>query len=166
MFGGKSHFIPEFMDDPTSAYIDEIHFLIKLKGSIGILNNRIHDKLALIAIERLKPRFPNVEFRYSGAGARGIDIRGFLNGQSVVACEVKTTFSSTSGALRGPQKRAIETDLKRLSAEDAPNRFLIVLSKETREVVESQLNPKANYPDIEIMDALGDQPLAVVAEEE
>jgi hypothetical protein len=39
-------------------YTDELRFLIVLKQSVSILNNRIHDKLSLIAIEKLKGLHP------------------------------------------------------------------------------------------------------------
>src|SRR6266496_1106621 len=46
-------------------YADELRFLIALKQSVGILNNRIHDKLSLIAIEKLRGFHPAItDFPY------------------------------------------------------------------------------------------------------
>lgn len=81
-------------------YSDELQFLITLKQSIGILNNRIHDKLALIAIEKLKKLHPDITFEYRGAGAGGIDILGFAsNGIKKLITEVKTTHTSEAVGL-------------------------------------------------------------------
>jgi len=58
----------------------------------------------------------------------GIDIVGVgPDGAKAVIAEVKTTHTSESVKLRGPQKLAIERDLKRL-ADEAGNvtRYLIV----------------------------------------
>lgn len=106
-------------------YTDEIRFLIKLKESIGILNNRIHDKLALIAIEKLKALHKDITFEYRGAGAGGIDIVGYgKNQKKMLIAEVKTTHTSSKVGLRGPQKRAIEHDLQRLRSAAIPSRHL------------------------------------------
>jgi hypothetical protein len=99
-------------------YTDELRFLIALKQSVTILNNRIHDKLSLIAIEKLRVGHPDIIFKYGGAGAGGIDIVGFApDGTKKVIAEVKTTHTSDTVGLRGPQKRAIERDLQRLTNE-------------------------------------------------
>ena len=36
------------------TYTDELEFLISLKQAVSILNNRIHDKLSWIAVEKLR----------------------------------------------------------------------------------------------------------------
>jgi hypothetical protein len=79
-------------------YTDELRFLIALKQSVGILNNRIHDKLASIAIEKLRGFHPDItDFQYGGAGAGGIDILGFAaDGTKRLIAEVKTTHTFLS----------------------------------------------------------------------
>ena len=124
-------------------YTDELRFLIALKQSVGILNNRIHDKLALIAMEKLSGFHPGITLRYGGAGAGGIDILGFAaNGTKKVIAEVKTTHTSDAVGLRGPQKRAIERDLQRLTDEAGEiKRYLIVISEQTKNAVDKQIKP-------------------------
>lgn len=128
-------------------YADELRFLLKLKESVGILNNRIHDKLALIAIEKLRGFHPEINCEYRGAGAGDIDILGFAaDGTKKLIAEVKTTHTSDTVGLRGPQKNAIERDLKRLS--DEPGDFtlyLIVISAQTKNAVEKQIRPGEKY---------------------
>jgi hypothetical protein len=138
-------------------YTDELQFLIALKQSIGILNNRIHDKLALIAIEKLKTLHPEITFEYRGAGAGGIDILGFAaNGTKRLVAEVKTTHTSEAVGLRGPQKRAIERDLQRLTDEPGKfKRYLIVISKQTKNAVEKQIKPRERFPQVIVLDAIG-----------
>jgi hypothetical protein len=134
-------------------YTDELQFLIKLKESIGILNNRIHDKLALIAIEKLKLRHPKLRFEYHGAGAGGIDIQGFAkDGTRMLIAEVKTTHTSEAVGLRGPQKAAIERDLRRLSVEPGDlTRYLIVNSEHTKNVVEKRIKLQEEYPQVTVI---------------
>lgn len=138
-------------------YMDELQFLINLKQSIGILNNRIHDKLSLIAIEKLRSMHPNLRFEYGGAGAGGIDIRGYAPNKSLkLVAEVKSTYTSDKVKIRGPQKDGIRKDLQRLSAvPKRVKRYLIVISEQTKNAVETQLNTKADYPSIKVIDALG-----------
>lgn len=139
-------------------YTDELQFLITLKQSIGILNNRIHDKLALIAIEKLKKLHPEITFEYRGAGAGGIDVLGFAaDGTKTLIAEVKTTHTSDAVGLRGPQKRAIERDLQRLTEEPGRKlkRYLIVISKQTKSAVEKQIKPHERFPQVTILDAIG-----------
>ena len=127
---------------------DELRFLLKLKESVGILNNRIHDNLALIAMEKLRGLHPEINCQYRGAGAGGIDILGFAaDGARKLIAEVKTTHTSDTVGLRGPQKNAIERDLKRLSDEPGDvTRYLIVISAQTKNAVESRLNLARNIP--------------------
>lgn len=138
-------------------YADELRFLLKLKESVGILNNRIHDKLALIAIEKLQKIHPKIKFEYRGAGAGGIDIEGFARDRTKkIIAEVKTTHTSDTVGLRGPQKNAIERDLKRLSDEPGDfTRYLIVISAQTKNNVEKQIRPGVKYPNVTVIDAIG-----------
>jgi hypothetical protein len=141
-------------------YSDELRFLIALKQSVGILNNRIHDKLAFIAMENLRgfhPEITEITFEYRGAGAGGIDILGFAaDGTKRVIAEVKTTHTSDTVGLRGPQKRAIERDLQRLTDEPGEfKRYLIVISEQTKNAVEKQIKPRQKYPHVTVIDAIG-----------
>jgi hypothetical protein len=138
-------------------YSDELRFLIALKQSVSILNNRIHDKLAFIAMEKLRGFHPEITFEYRGAGAGAIDILGFAkDGNKKIVAEVKTTHTSETVGLRGPQKRAIESDLKRLSDEPGDvKRYLIVISEQTKNAVEKQIRPGENFPHVTVIDAIG-----------
>ena len=156
-------------EELLQLYIDEIKFLLNLKQAIGRLNNRIHDKLALIAIEKLKPIFPLLIFKYFNAGASGIDIKAYdeQNNLKLIA-EVKTTLTSQTGSLRGPQKKAIERDLQRLSNENGQmERFFIVLSGNTKSAIERQLESDRRFPNIKISNMFDEiDPILNLAEEE
>lgn len=138
-------------------YSDELRFLIALKQSVGILNNRIHDKLSLIAIEKLRAFHPEITFQYGGAGAGGIDILGFApDGTKKLIAEVKTTHTSETVGLRGPQKRAIERDFQRLTDELGDiKRYLVVISKQTKNAIEKQIRPHERFPLVTVLDAIG-----------
>jgi hypothetical protein len=138
-------------------YTDELRFLIALKQSVSILNNRIHDKLSLIAIEKLRGRHPDITFQYGGAGAGGIDILGFASdGTKKLIAEVKTTHTSDTVGLRGPQKRAIERDFQRLTDEPGEfKRYLVVISEQTKNAVEKQIKPNERFPLVTVIDAIG-----------
>ncbi|MDQ3743453.1 MAG: hypothetical protein M3444_03635 [Acidobacteriota bacterium] len=139
-------------------YTDELRFLIALKQSVTILNNRIHDKLSLIAIEKLRGLHPEIaKFDYRGAGAGGIDIIGLApDDTKKVVAEVKTTHTSETVGLRGPQKRAIERDLQRLTDEPGDvKRYLVVISEQTKNAVEKQIKPGERFPLVTVIDAIG-----------
>lgn len=137
-------------------YKEDLTFLLKLKASIGRLHNRIHDNLALIAIEDLGERHRGVDFQYTTAGAAGIDITGVnRSGVTTVVAEVKTTLPDVKGTIRGPQKAAIKKDLERLKAHaTATNRYLIVLSPTTKLAILKQLKTAVEYPTVTIFNAL------------
>ena len=139
------------------TYTDELEFLIALKQSVSILNNRIHDKLSWIAIEKLRTYHPDIDLRYGGAGAGGIDIQGFgTDGTRRLIAEVKATHTSDTVALRGPQKRAIERDFQRLTDEPGDLiRYLIVISVQTKNAIERQIRPQERFPGITVLDAIG-----------
>lgn len=138
-------------------YSDELRFLIGVKRAVGILNNRIHDKLALIAIEKLKKIHPDLDFAYGGAGIGGLDISGVsADGTRKLVAEVKTTHTSETVGLRGPQKKAIEKDFKRLTDEPGDiYRYLVVISEQTKCAVEKQIRPHERFPLVTIIDAIG-----------
>ncbi|OGI15570.1 MAG: hypothetical protein A2Z52_02445 [Candidatus Moranbacteria bacterium RBG_19FT_COMBO_42_6] len=79
------------MSDLKEAYKKELRFLLNLKVAVSKLNNRMHDVLAVLAIEVLKKRFPEIKFNYTNAGAAGIDIEGRRNSKKFLIAEVKTT---------------------------------------------------------------------------
>lgn len=138
-------------------YADELRFLIDLKQSVGIVNNRIHDKLALIAIEKLRVLHPDIACEYHGAGAGGIDIVGIgKDGSKKLIAEVKTTHTSATVGLRGPQKNAIARDLERLTKVPGDiKRYLIVISEHTKNAIEKQIKPHENFPLVKVIDAIG-----------
>ncbi|MBK9214641.1 MAG: hypothetical protein IPM59_03440 [Chloracidobacterium sp.] len=143
-------------EELIKIYSDEVRFLIDLKRSVGILNNRIHDKLSLIAIEKLRGRHPGVTFEYGGAGVGGIDIIGRRDDNPVVVAEVKTTDTLGIAKLRGPQKLAIERDLQRLM--DAPGnvaRYMIVISEQAKQAVEQLIQRQERFSSVEVIDAIG-----------
>lgn len=139
------------------TYVDELRFLISLKQSVSILNNRIHDKLAYIAIEKLRALHPELRLDYAGAGAAGIDIRGYASDDSLrLIAEVKATHTTETVKLRGPQKAYIQKDLQRLSDEPGDLiRYLVVISQQTKDAVEKQLKTAFCFPNIRVIDALG-----------
>ncbi len=139
------------------TYTDELEFLISLKQAVSILNNRIHDKLSWIAIEKLRTFHPELDLRYGGAGVGGIDIQGFASdGTRRLIAEVKATHTSETVALRGPQKRAIERDLQRLADEPGDFiRYLIVISEQTKNAIDRQIRPQERFPGIKVIDAIG-----------
>ena len=146
------------------VYLADIRFLIGLKKSTGRLNNRIHDNLALIAIDHFKQKFPNWEFHYANAGAAGIDIIGKDKDELVVFVgEVKTTLPDKKGNLRGPQQKGLQRDLERLSSYSGNvERCLILLSRATKEAVEKQLHSSENFSTVTLFNALNES----VTEEE
>lgn len=95
---------------------------------------------------------PNITCQYHGAGAGGIDIQGFgKDGNRKLIAEVKTTHTSPTVGLRGPQKKAIERDLKRLSVESGDlKRYLIVVSDHTKNAIEKRIKFE-EYPLVSVI---------------
>ncbi len=141
---------------PTDIHRTNLRFLLTLKGAVGILNNLIHDNLALMAIAQFKENHPQLTCAYNNAGASGIDIQGMDDaGNLQLFAEVKTSLpDKKTKRIRGPQLTAIKKDLDRLAKqrEDVP-RYLVLLSRSTKEAVEKQLKTGAKYPKITIIDA-------------
>ena len=156
------------MDTLAEAYINELAFLIPLKQAVSIVNNRIHDRLSWIAIDKLKGRHPDLNFSYRGAGAGGMDIQGFASdGGLKLIAEVKSTHTSETVALRPPQKAAIERDLERLVNAVGPTyRYLVVISQQTKEAVLRQIQPEVRFPGVVVIDAIGFVIAPEVPEEE
>ncbi len=133
---------------------DELDFLRELRLAVGTLNNRIHDLVAAVAIAKLQPKHKGVEFRYSNAGASGIDITGRKGGKVVVVAEVKTNVPRTT-RLQDPQIKGILKDLERLVARNVASRYLVLLTPEAKTAVQKQLRPGKLYPSVEIICATG-----------
>ncbi|MFZ2654345.1 MAG: hypothetical protein WAX69_05475 [Victivallales bacterium] len=139
----------------VEIYRDDLRFLLRLKASVSILHNRLHDNLAVTAIEELKKKHPGTKFSYTKAGASGIDITGIKRREIKVVAEVKTTLPDEKGRLRGPQTKTILKDLQRLSDhKHAESRYLIVLSPTTKRAIEKQLKTRTKFPMIKIFNAL------------
>lgn len=140
------------------VYLKDIRFLIGLKKSVGMLNNRIHDNLALIAIDHFEAQHPKWQFRYVNAGVAGIDVLGKNErGEVRLIAEVKTTLPDHKGYLRGPQQKSLRKDLERLAAYPGDvERYLIVLSKTTRDAVEKQFQTSKTFPAVSIFNALSE----------
>lgn len=137
-------------NDLIKIYSKELKFLLKLKESVGLLNNHIHDTLAAIAIEKLRSLRPNLNFKYEGAGVGGPDIQAFnKGGRRIIIAEVKTTQGDT---LRGPQEKAIKKDLNRLKNQKAKYKFLILLSPKIKGILEKKY--KKRYPKIKFLNPL------------
>ena len=80
-------------DDVKEIHRTNLRFLLTLKGTVGILNNLIHDNLALMAIAQFKIAHPKLTCVYTNAGAAGIDILGKdRSGVVRLVAEVKTTL--------------------------------------------------------------------------
>ena len=104
--GVKRGYVAESL---LGTYIDELQFLITLKQSVSILHNRIHDKLAYVAIEKLSRQHPSLDLQYAGAAVAGIDIRGFASDGSLqLIAEVKATHTTDKVRLREPQKKQMK----------------------------------------------------------
>ena len=128
---------------------DQIRFLLNLKMSMTKLNNRIHDTLALIAIEQFRQKYPQLNFEYKNAGTKGIDIKAFdpsdLEHPRLIA-EVKTTTISPKKSLQGAQKEKIEADFERLTQfPGSPDRFLIVLEAKTKDQIIKQIKTAERF---------------------
>ena len=108
----------------------------------------MHDVLAVLAIEVLKKRFPEIKFNYTNAGAAGIDIEGRRNSKKFLIAEVKTT----TGNLRNPQGEAIKKDLVRLKESIVKHKFLILMDAKIKRAVEKKFGKQ--YLEIKILNVL------------
>jgi hypothetical protein len=140
------------------VYLKDIRFLIGLKKSVGMLNNRIHDNLALVAIDHFEQKYPDWFFYYTNAGASGIDVVGKnKEGAVTLVAEVKTTLTDHKGYLRGPQQKSLKKDLERLSAYTGNvERYLVLLSKATKDAVEKQFRASDIFPTVSLFNALNE----------
>ena len=143
----------------TEIHRTNLRFLLQLKGSIGILNNLIHDNLALMAIAHFEAVYRGLECTYTNAGASGIDIVGKdRSGVVKLLAEVKTTLPDRHGRIRGPQSKHIEKDLDRLAASKGDMlRYLVLLSSSTKKAVQKQLGTDSSFPNVKIFNAFEEQ---------
>jgi len=133
--------------------------LLKLKGTVGILHNLIHDNLALMAIAQFQTAHPRLTCVYINAGAAGIDILGKdKSGVVRLVAEVKTTLPDLHGRIRGPQKAQIKKDLDRLDNYHGDVfRYLVVLSSSTKHAVQKQLKTDTTYTRVNIINAFEEE---------
>lgn len=145
----------------TETHRTNLSFLLKLKEATGILNNLIHDNLALMAIARFKTVYPRLTCTYINAGASGHDILGKDDSGSIILiAEVKTTLPDIKGSIKGGQLTAIKKDLKRLAHNREPavqHRYLVLLSKSTEDAVQKQLRAATQYPSVTIINAFREE---------
>lgn len=131
-------------------YKNDLKVLLDIKKSVGLLNNAIHDKAALMAINILEKKYPFLKFSYYGAGIGGTDLVGKNKNKIELVAEIKTTTIEIGISLKGPQLTNIKDDLIRLKNIDAKYRYFIVLS----EKVEKNIRKRLDFKGIEILNIL------------
>jgi hypothetical protein len=145
----------------TEIHRTNLNFLLKLKGATGILNNLIHDNLALMAIAKFKSDHPTITCAYTNAGASGIDILGKEDsGVVTLIAEVKTTLPDLNGRIRGPQQKQIKKDLDRLTnykGDAVHYRYLVLLSASTERAIRKQLKTETAYGTVTIINAFQEE---------
>ncbi len=137
----------------TSA--SEIMFLLNLKQALGNLNNRIHDALARIAIEKLKTKFPHLTFdEYVNSGQKGFDLQARDKQDELkFIAEIKT--NALEGVIRQQQKSTILHDLKKLNdADEGLIKYFIVLTRDIKNTIIRKLGVKSKFPSITVYSAL------------
>ena|SRR5438270_11370543 len=150
-------------DDVKEIHRTNLRFLLTrkgtVKGTVGILNNLIHDNLPLMAIAQFKIAHPKLTCVYTNAGAAGIDILGKdRSGVVRLAAEVKTTLPDRHGRMMGPQKAHIKKDLDRLdNYEGEVLRYLVVISSSTKHAIQKQLKTDATYANVNIINAFEEE---------
>lgn len=137
-------------------YENDLKILIDIKKSIGLLNNAIHDKTALIAISVLERKYPRLKFYYSGAGIGGMDLVGKTGNKIKLVAEIKTTTIEKGNTLKGPQIRNIKKDLERLITENVNCKYLILISKKVEKNLRKRLDFKKKYSNIKILTVFED----------
>jgi len=122
-----------------------IEFL-KLKADRNLLNNKIHDLAAQLAIMRLQKDHPSADFRYLGAGASGIDIQGYIHDNVEVACEV-----STHDKYQGNRRSNIREDFERLEKHPAKHKYLAVVYEEVERSLKSNQALRSQYLSVQVI---------------
>jgi hypothetical protein len=131
----------------------ELVELLKLRASQRLLNNRIHDLAAALAVEALQRRHPRAKFLYEGAASPGFDIRGTLEQKLVAACEV-----STHDKYQGNRQTNVDEDLRRLqnAPVDPDKKYLAVVSALLKEQLLRNRRVGRDFPDVQVLNVLED----------
>ncbi|MCG2809299.1 MAG: hypothetical protein L6275_03085, partial [Candidatus Portnoybacteria bacterium] len=132
-------------------YKNDLRFLLDIKKSVGLLNNNIHDKAALIAIDILEKKYPSLKINYFNAGVRGIDLIGKEGNKIKLIAEIKTTTINKGDSLKGPQMKDIKEDLERLVNENVDYKYLILISSKVEDNLKKRLNFKKKYQNVKIL---------------
>jgi len=132
-------------------YKNDLKILLDIKKSVGLLNNAIHDKVALIAINILEKKYPLFKFNYYGAGIGGLDLIGKKGNKIELIAEIKTTTIENGLSLRGPQLNNIKEDLARLKNSDVKYKYLIVISEKVEKNIKKRLDFKKDFRNINIL---------------
>lgn len=140
-----------FEKDKNQIYKTDLKILLNIKKSVGLLNNAIHDKAALLAINILEKKYPSFKFIYRGAGVGDLDIIGKERGRIKLIAEIKTTTIENRTSLMGPQLRSIKKDLVRLKKRKAKYKYLILISEKVEKNIKRRLDFEKEFKDIEIM---------------
>ena len=135
----------------NQIYIDDLKILLNIKESIGPLNNAIHDKAALIAIDILRGKHPGLILDYNNAGAGGFDLTGRKGKKLELIGEVKTTLIERKNSIMGPQMRKIKKDLERLKNKKVIHKYLILVSEKVEKNLMKRIDFKKEYSEIKIL---------------
>ena len=129
--------------------------LLQLRASQTLLNNRIHDRAAELAIKVLEDRHPGLNLHYAGAARGGLDIRGTLHDKLVLVCEV-----STHDKYQGNRKTNVDEDLQRVQQSSAKRdkKYLAVVSESLASALRRNQHVASAFPDVQILDVLGTLP--------
>lgn len=132
-------------------YKNDLKILLDIKKSVGLLNNAIHDKVALIAINILEKKYRSFRFSYYGAGVGGPDLIGKKENKIKLVAEIKTTTIENGLSLRGPQFNAIKEDLVRLKKSNIEYKYLIVISKKVEKNIKKRFDFEKDFRNINIL---------------
>ncbi len=116
-----------------------------------MLNNTIHDKTALIAINILEEKHKGFKFYYSNAGVGGIDLTGKRNDKIKLVAEIKTTTIERKNTIMGPQMKSIKKDLDRLVNEVVDFKYLVLISEKVEKSLKKRLDFENKYSTIKIL---------------
>ncbi|MFA5080034.1 MAG: hypothetical protein WC472_00195 [Candidatus Paceibacterota bacterium] len=135
-------------------YKKDLKILLDIKKSVGLLNNAIHDKSALIAISILEKKYPDFKFSYYGAGVRGNDLVGKRGSKIELVAEIKTTTIESGTTLMSPQLSNIKKDLIRLNSLDIKYKYFIIVSEKVEKEIKRRLDFKTDFKDINILNII------------
>lgn len=132
-------------------YENDLKILLNIKKSVGLLNNAIHDKAALIAIDILKRKHPGLKLYYSNAGVGGADLVGRRGNKIKLIGEVKTTIIERRNTIMGPQMKTIKKDMERLRSRKVDYKYLILVSEKVEKGLKRRLDFENKYSTIKIL---------------